>query len=265
MKQYRLVSRENKGKNTIIQVNGVNIGEEKIIIAGPCAVESEQQMDTVASFLKDNKVNILRGGAYKPRTSPYAFQGLKEEGLIILNKIGKKYNMPIVSEAVSLASLELVANYCDMIQIGARNMTNYELLKALGNYKKPILLKRGMAATIEEFLTAAEYIITSGNENVVLCERGIRTFETYTRNTLDLTCVAIIKELSHLPIIADPSHGTGRWELVKPMAKASLACGADGIMIEVHPDPYKALSDGEQSLNFTSFKTLMEEINPLLK
>ena len=263
-KPYKLISRDYKKEDTIIHVKGIRIGAQKVVIAGPCAIESEEQLETVASFLSDQGVKVLRGGAYKPRTSPYAFQGLREEGLAILHKIGQKYNMATITEAVSLTSLHQVAEFSDIIQIGTRNMTNYELLKALGEYKKPVLLKRGMAATIEEFLTAAEYIITSGNENVILCERGIRTFETYTRNTLDLAAIASIKQLSHLPIISDPSHGTGRWKLVTPMSKASLACGADGIMVEVHPDPAKALSDGDQSLNFPSFLNLMKEIKPLL-
>ncbi|SHJ91348.1 3-deoxy-D-arabinoheptulosonate-7-phosphate synthase [Anaerobranca californiensis DSM 14826] len=259
-KPYHLVSRDYQEEDTVIDINGVKIGKEKVIIAGPCAIESEEQLERIACFLKEQGVKILRGGAYKPRTSPYSFQGLKEEGLILLQRIGKKYNMITITEAVSLHTLDKVAQYSDIIQIGARNMANYELLKAVGKYQKPVLLKRGMASTIEEFLTAAEYIVSEGNKKVILCERGIRTFETYTRNTLDLSAVASIKKLSHLPIIVDPSHGTGKWFLVTPMAKGALACGADGIMVEVHHDPLKALSDGEQSLNFTNFKNLKEEI-----
>ena len=249
----------------MIEIGNTLIGKDKIIIAGPCAIESEEQLETIARFLNKMGVCFLRGGAYKPRTSPYSFQGLKKEGLIILDKIGKKYNMKTVTEAVSLNTLELVARYSDIIQIGTRNMTNFELLKEVGNCPNPVILKRGMASTIEEFLTAAEYIVSKGNKNVILCERGIRTFETYTRNTLDLNAVASIKGLSHLPIIVDPSHGTGRWQLVTPMAKAALACGADGVMVEVHHDPVKALSDGEQSLNFANFENLVNELKPFQK
>lgn len=264
-KPYRIVSRDYNPKDTVIKIGDTQIGKEKIIIAGPCAIESEYQLDTIASFLNKLGVKFLRGGAYKPRTSPYSFQGLKKEGLIFLDKIGKKYNMITVTEAVSLNTLELVAKYSNIIQIGTRNMTNFELLKEVGSYPNPVILKRGMASTIEEFLTAAEYIVSKGNKNVILCERGIRTFETYTRNTLDLNAVASIKGLSHLPIIVDPSHGTGRWQLVTPMAKAALACGADGIMVEVHPEPVKALSDGEQSLNFSNFENLLRELKPFQK
>ncbi len=265
IQSYNLVRKKGNNDSTKISVGEVTFGQDKVVIAGPCAVESLEQMDIIASFLKAQGVNVLRGGAYKPRTSPYSFQGLKEEGLSILEKIGKKYSMVTVTEAVSLEALELVAKYSDIIQIGARNMTNFELLKALGHYPNPVILKRGMASTIQEFLTAAEYIVVNGNNKVILCERGIRTFETYTRNTMDLSAIASIKQLSHLPIIADPSHGTGRWSLVTPMAKASLACGADGIMVEVHNEPQLALSDGDQSLNFAKFQVLMREINPFLK
>lgn len=264
-KPYKLVSRDYNPTDTIIKIGDSLVGKDKIIIAGPCAIESEEQMEVIAFFLKKMGVNFLRGGAYKPRTSPYSFQGLKEKGLILLDKIGKKYNMTTVTEAVSLNSLELVAQYSSIIQIGTRNMSNFELLKEVGKYPNPVILKRGMASTIEEFLTAAEYIVSKGNKNVILCERGIRTFETYTRNTLDLSAVASIKGLSHLPIIVDPSHGTGRWQLVTPMAKAALACGADGVMIEVHNDPVKALSDGEQSLNFLNFENLVKELEVFQK
>ncbi|WP_350342469.1 3-deoxy-7-phosphoheptulonate synthase [Proteinivorax tanatarense] len=255
-----LASRKNAGEDSVIQIKNLAIGKSPIIIAGPCAVESEKQMECIASFLHDHSVPILRGGAFKPRTSPYSFQGLQEEGLKILKKVSNKYNLITVSEAVDESSLELVANYCDIIQIGTRNMFNYQLLKKLGGYSNPILLKRGMSATIEEFLTAAEYIMASGNKNVVLCERGIRTFETYTRNTMDLNAVAAIRELTHLPIIVDPSHGTGRKSLVLPLSKAAIAVGGQGIMVEVHNNPSEALSDGAQSLDLSSFKNLLLEL-----
>ncbi|WP_353894373.1 3-deoxy-7-phosphoheptulonate synthase [Proteinivorax hydrogeniformans] len=259
-KLFPLASKDNTNKDTVIRVKDVQFGKEPIVIAGPCAVECEEQIDTIASFLHKNSVPVLRGGAYKPRTSPYSFQGLHEKGLQMLSAAGKKYNLVTVSEAVDEHSLKQVAHYCDIIQIGARNMFNYELLKKVGKFSKPVLLKRGMSATISEFLTAAEYIIKSGNKDVILCERGIRTFENYTRNTLDLSAVAAIRELSHLPVIVDPSHGSGRRSLVTPLAKASLAVGGQGLMIEIHNEPSKALSDGFQSLDFSTFKNLLLEL-----
>ena len=237
------------------------INIKKVIIAGPCSVESYEQMDKTAEFLKKVGVNILRGGAYKPRTCPTTFQGLEEEGIKILNKIRKKHNIPVITEIMDVETLDFVSENVDILQIGSRNMYNYSLLKAVGKTKKPVLLKRGMSATVNEWLKAAEYIVSGGNDKVILCERGIRTFETYTRNTLDLASVAIIKKESNFPIIVDPSHGTGIPYLIKPMSKAALASGADGIMIEVHHNPSEALSDGKQSLNFEDFQHLLNELS----
>jgi 3-deoxy-7-phosphoheptulonate synthase len=232
-------------------------------MAGPCAVESEEQILSTARYLKEKGVKFLRGGAYKPRTSPYSFQGLEEEGFRILSKAREETGLLIVSEAVSSKSLELAAKYVDIIQIGARNMQNFSLLQVVGRMKLPVMLKRGLSATIEEWLNAAEYIMNEGNYNIILCERGIRTFETYTRNTMDLSSIPAVKELSHLPVIADPSHGTGRWKLVTPMSRAAIAAGADGIIVEVHPCPKAALSDGPQSLNFETFSELMDDIRKI--
>lgn len=264
LKPYKLVSRETKKENTIVEVNGVKIGSNQIAaMAGPCSVESEEQMEAVASKLAGLGIKILRGGAYKPRTGPYAFQGLKTEGLEILRNIGDKYGMAVVTEVVDTRDLEKVAAKVDMIQIGARNMQNFELLKELGSINKPVLLKRGLSATIEEFLLAAEYILAHGNPNVILCERGIRTFEKETRNTLALATVPLVKELSHLPIIVDPSHATGLRSLIEPMTKAAIACGADGFIIEVHHDPEKALSDAQQQITPEAFTELMKNIRPI--
>ena len=264
---FKLVSREFRSKPTIINLNRhVNIGNSRItIIAGPCAVESEKQLRETANFLKNSGASILRGGAFKPRTSPYSFQGLEEKGLKLLAKIREETGLPFVTEVMSPEDVDLVANYADILQIGTRNMQNYCLLKKVGKTKRPVLLKRGMSATIEEFLLSAEYIISNGNSKVILCERGIRTFEKMTRNTLDLSIVPIIKRLSHLPIIVDPSHATGKRELIKPMAKAAVAAGADGIMVEVHPHPEKALVDGDQSLRLDDFKNMMNELLPLAR
>jgi 3-deoxy-7-phosphoheptulonate synthase len=260
-KAYKLVSREWKKEDTVIDVDGVKIGGNNfVVMAGPCSVESEEQLMKTAEAVKAAGAQILRGGAYKPRTTPYAFNGLGEEGLKLLQKAKKAYGLPIVTELLHVQNLDLVAANTDIIQIGARNMQNFEMLLAVGKLKKPILLKRGMSARMEEFLLAAEYILNAGNPNVIFCERGIRTFETATRNTLDLNIVALVKELSHLPIIADPSHGTGRYSLVTPLSLASFAVGAHGIMVEVHPEPAKALSDGDQSLNFENFGKLMKKI-----
>jgi 3-deoxy-7-phosphoheptulonate synthase len=264
LQPYKLASRETKHENTIVKVPTAEIGNGTLVImAGPCSVESEEQIMTTAEAVKKAGANMLRGGAYKPRTGPYNFEGLGKEGLILLKKAGGKYGLSVVTELMDVRDLDLVSEYTDIIQIGARNMQNFNLLKDLGKAKKPILLKRGLAATIKEFLLAAEYILLNGNQNVILCERGIRTFETETRNTLSLSAVPLIKELSHLPIIVDPSHGTGKRSLVKPMSKAAIACGADGLIIEVHPKPEEALSDGDQSLLPEQFSELMVELKKI--
>ena len=261
LRPFKLASREFHPGPTAVQVGNVTIGGDEIIVmAGPCAVESEEQILAIAREVKAAGAQILRGGAFKPRTSPYSCQGLEEEGLKLLALARKETGLPIVTEVVNPRDIELVEKYADMLQVGARNMQNFTLLREIGQSKKPVLLKRGLAATVEEWLMAAEYIISGGNSNVVLCERGIRTYETGTRNTLDLSAVPAVKHYSHLPIIADPSHGTGRWRYVKPMAKAAIAAGADGLMIEVHSRPEEALSDGAQSLTPDNFRQLMVEI-----
>ena len=234
-------------------------------MAGPCAVESFEQLRETAQAVKNCGAKILRGGAFKPRTSPYDFQGLGEEGLKLLRKVADEFDLKVVTEVVDRGDIELVENYSDILQVGARNMQNFQMLKALGESKKPIMLKRGLSATISEWLNAAEYIMNGGNENVIFCERGIRTYETFTRNTLDLSAVAAIKELSHLPIVVDPSHGTGRRAMVAPMSKAAIAAGADSLMIEVHPHPEIALSDGNQSLTPEDFKNLMKDLSGIAK
>ena len=259
---YKLVSREFRPENSIVRVNGFDIGGDRLaVMAGPCAVESREQLLEAAKIVKECGAQFLRGGAYKPRTSPYSFQGLEEQGLQYLAEARELTGLSIVTEVVDSSSVPIVSKYADVLQIGARNMQNYQLLKAVGKTKKPILLKRGIAATIDEWLHAAEYILSEGNDQVIFCERGIRTFETHTRNTLDLSAVAVIKELSHLPIIVDPSHGTGVRSLVAPMAKAAIAAGADGLIIEVHPNPAQALSDGAQSLDKPSFAKLMQDLS----
>ncbi len=264
-KPYKMVSRDFHPRPTVIRIGGVEIGEGRspITIAGPCAVESEDQIIRTARAVKAAGAEMLRGGAFKPRTGPYTFQGLKEEGLKLLALAKKETGLPLVSEVMTSENVELVAGYVDVLQVGARNMQNFDLLREVGRTKKPVLLKRGLSATIEEFLAAAEYILAEGNPQVILCERGIRTYETATRNTLDLSVIPIIKELSHLPIIVDPSHATGKRSLVPPMAKAALVAGANGIMIEVHPEPEKALSDGPQSLTIPGFEKLMGEIKQI--
>jgi 3-deoxy-7-phosphoheptulonate synthase len=264
-KPYKLVSRDFHPRGTLVKVGGVVIGEGErpVMVAGPCAVESEEQILKTARAVKKAGADLLRGGAFKPRTGPHTFQGLKEEGLKLLVLAREETGLPIVTEVMSPDNVGLVAEYADLLQIGARNMQNFDLLREVGRIRKPVLLKRGMSATIEEFLAAAEYILAEGNSQVVLCERGIRTFETATRNTLDLSVVPLIKELSHLPIMVDPSHATGRRSLVSPMAKAALVAGAHGILVEVHPEPEKALSDGPQSLTIQGFDRLMEEIDRL--
>ncbi len=256
-KPYKLSSREFHPQNTIVKVNNLAIGSDEIIImAGPCAVESEDQLLVTAQAVKAAGAHILRGGAFKPSTSPYHFRGLGEEGLKLLARAREETGLPVITEVMTPTDVELVASYADILQIGARNMQNFTLLDEVGKINKPVMLKRGLSSTIQEWLLAAEYILTQGNEQVVLCERGIRTFETYTRNTMDISAIPIIKKVSHLPIIADPSHGTGKWYLVAPLALAALAAGADGLMIEVHPNPDLALKDGAQSLTFDNFQRL---------
>ncbi|MBY0757353.1 3-deoxy-7-phosphoheptulonate synthase [Clostridium sardiniense] len=251
---------------TIVNVNGVEIGGDKLaMIAGPCSVESESQITEIAKEVKELGANFLRGGAFKPRTSPYSFQGLKYDGLELLKLAREKTDLPIVTEIMSPYDVEVFNRDVDVIQVGARNMQNFDLLKELGQTRKPILLKRGLSATIEELLMSAEYIMAGGNNNVILCERGIRTFETYTRNTLDLSAIPAIKKLSHLPVVVDPSHATGKWWMVEPLAKASVAIGADGLIIEVHNDPANALCDGQQSIKPDVYGKLLEELRPIAK
>lgn len=265
-KPYKLASREGAPDDTMITVDETRVGRGHFaVMAGPCAVENEEQIIATAKAIKAAGATMLRGGAYKPRTGPYSFQGLGKEGLQLLALAKQETGLPIVTEIKTPASLDLVYDYVDVIQIGARNMQNYDLLIEAGKTGKPILLKRGLWATYEEWILAAEYILSQNNPHVMLCERGIRTFETYTRNTLDLTSVPVAKHLTHLPVIVDPSHGTGKWKLVSPLSKASAAVGADGLMIEVHPNPDKALSDGNQSLTFENFATLMDELRPILE
>lgn len=263
-KPFKLVSREVKPENTIVRVGDEEIGGQALtVIAGPCSVESRTQILEIAEVLREMGVRFLRGGAFKPRTSPYAFQGLKLEGLEYLREAADKTGMYIVTEVKDTETLPVVAEHSDILQVGARNMYNFSLLERLGEVKRPVLLKRGLSATIEELLMAAEYIASKGNYNIILCERGIRTFETYTRNTLDLNAVPVVKKLSHLPIIVDPSHGTGAWDLVLPMAQAAVVAGADGLMIEVHPNPEAALSDGFQSLRPDKLRLLLERLRQL--
>jgi len=264
--KYKLVSRNFHPQDSIIDVGGVKVGGKQIVVmAGPCSVESEEQLDEAAAAVKAHGATFLRGGAFKPRTSPYDFQGLAEKGLKMMRRAADKYDLKVVTEIVDKDDMELVGEYADVFQVGARNMQNFQLLKALGKQQKPVMLKRGLAATISEWLNAAEYIMAGGNPNVILCERGIRTYETFTRNTLDLSAVAAVKELSHLPIIVDPSHGTGRWQMVRPMARAAVAAGCDGLIIEVHPHPEVALSDGDQSLTPKNFGRLMDELGKIAK
>ncbi len=265
LKPYKLASKEAKPEKTKIKINdNVTIGgDEVVVIAGPCSIESEELTIEIAKEVKKAGAHILRGGAFKPRTSPYSFQGFGVDGLKILAKAGKETGMPVISEIIDKHDLSFFIEYVDIIQVGARNMQNFALLKELSKINKPVLLKRGMCATIDEWLFAAEYILSGGNENVILCERGIRTFETATRNTLDLNAIPVIRDKTHLPIIVDPSHGTGHWDYVIPMAKAGIAAGADGVMVEVHPQPEKALSDGPQSLKYDTFRQMMKELKPV--
>jgi len=264
LKPWKLVSREIKPEPSIIDVDGVKIGgEEIVVIAGPCSIETEEQVLETAHAVKASGAKILRGGAYKPRTSPYAFQGLQLTGLKYLDKAKEQTGLKIVTEVVCVNDIDLVCEYADMIQIGARNCQNYSLLKRVGQTRLPVLLKRGMATTVKEFLMSAEYIMSQGNYQVILCERGIRTFEDSTRFTLDLNCVPVLKELTHLPVIVDPSHGTGNWKYVQPMSRAAIAAGADGLMIEVHPNPQEAVSDGPQSLKTDKFDLFMADMRKI--
>lgn len=259
--QLNLTSRRNKKDNTIIKIKDVTIGgSEVVVIAGPCSVESEDQIFKIAKVVKSNGAKILRGGAFKPRTSPYAFQGLGEQGLKYLQAAGQEYNLPVVTEVTEIKNIELIDKYADIFQVGSRNMQNFPLLRELGKTNKPVLLKRGFSATIEEWLMSAEYVLSNGNENVILCERGIRTFETSTRNTFDLSAIPVVHQKSHLPVIADPSHATGMRDKVIPMARAAVAADADGLMIEVHYDPVNAFSDGPQALLPDQFSSLMNQL-----
>ncbi len=258
---YKLASRQFKSNDTIIKVGEVEIGgREVVVIAGPCSIEDSKQIDKIARLVAASGARILRGGAFKPRTSPYSFQGLGENGLKIMREAADKYNLAICSEIMDASQIGLMLNYVDILQVGARNMQNYTLLRSLSKLNKPVLLKRGLSATIEELLMSAEYILAGGNQEVILCERGIRTFETYTRNTMDICAIPVVQKLSHLPIIADPSHGTGIRDKVLPMARAAIAAGADGLIVEVHHDPNKAVSDGAQSLYPEQFDKLMKEL-----
>ena len=258
---FKLASRAFMREGSVFDIGGVKIGgPEVIVMAGPCSVETEEQVFKIAKYVKDSGAKILRGGAFKPRTSPYSFQGLGEEGLKLLRSAADEYKLKVITEVMDKSQIDLVEKYADILQIGARNMQNYMFLKDLGKASKPIMLKRGIAATIEEWLMSAEYILAGGNEKVILCERGIRTFETATRNTMDISAIPVIKKKSHLPIVADPSHGVGIRDKVIPMARASVAAGADGIMVEVHHDPDHALSDGAQSLYPDQFAQLMKEV-----
>jgi 3-deoxy-7-phosphoheptulonate synthase len=260
-KPYQLVSREWKQEDTTFEINGVTVGKDLLMIAGPCAVENREQIFTISEFLAKKNIKFLRGGAYKPRTSPYSFQGLKTEGLQLLREAGDKYGLSVVSEIMSIDKIDELIAYADILQVGTRNMQNYPLLKALGKCGKPVLLKRGMSSSIEEWLLAAEYVVSSGNDRVILCERGIRTFETATRNTLDIAAVPLIKHLSHLPVILDPSQGTGLRDLVAPVSNAAIAAGADGLIIEVHNQPNEALSDGDQSLYLDQLGDLLPQLS----
>jgi len=260
-----LVERKHLADRTIIKVGNTEIGGNKIVImAGPCAVESMDQVLQTAEGITNEGAAVLRGGAYKPRTSPYSFQGLGVQGLKILSEARKQTGLPIVTEIIDPQLVDVVASYADILQIGARNMQNFSLLKAVGKIKNPIMLKRGLMSTIQEFLNAAEYILSEGNPNVILCERGIRTFETYTRNTLDISAVPILKQMTHLPVFVDPSHATGIRELILPVSRAAIAAGADGIIVEVHPNPSEAMSDGAQSLDIDGFSTFMRGLRPIV-
>ena len=258
---YKLASRSFRPAGTVVRVGDVDVGGKRVVVmAGPCSVESRDQIERSAEIVARAGAQMIRGGAFKPRSSPYAFQGLGEEGLRMLREAADRNGLLVVSEVMDLTQIPLVAQYADLLQVGTRNMQNFNLLRDLGKLRKPVLLKRGISATIEELLLSAEYILAGGNYDVILCERGIRTFETYTRNTMDISAIPVVKKLSHLPIIADPSHGTGRRDMVAPMGRAAVAAGADGLLVEVHPDPDHALSDGAQSLRFEQFEELMSQL-----
>ncbi len=264
LRPFKLASRDFHPQDTVVTINGVTIGGKQLVVmAGPCAVESHDQLLETARAVKEAGACVLRGGAFKPRTSPYSFQGLGEEGLRLLAAVREETGLPVVTEVMDPHKVPLVTTYADILQVGARNMQNYTLLHAIGEAQRPVLLKRGMMSTIEELLMAAEYILSHGNDRVILCERGIRTFEPYTRNTLDISAVPLLKQLSHLPVIVDPSHGTGKWRLVEPVSRAAVAAGADGLIIEVHPHPEEALSDGAQSLKPARFAALMRSLRPV--
>ncbi|HWP96599.1 MAG TPA: 3-deoxy-7-phosphoheptulonate synthase [Syntrophomonadaceae bacterium] len=266
MQPFKLTSREFKGERTVVKVGDCSIGDGSVqIIAGPCAVEGREKFLEIAAMVKEAGATMLRGGAFKPRTSPYAFQGLEQEGLEILAEAREVTGLPVITEIVDPRLILSVAHYVDVLQVGARNMQNFFLLRELGKIDKPILLKRGPSATIEEWIMAAEYIISAGNPRVIMCERGIRTFEKYTRNTLDLSAVPLIKQLTHLPVIVDPSHGTGKWRLVEPMALAAVGAGCDGLIVEVHQNPSEALSDGPQSLTPENFATLAKKVKRMVR
>ncbi len=264
MRPFKLASRDFHPQDTVVKVNDIPVGGRQfIVMAGPCAVENDGQLLEIAKAVKKAGARILRGGAFKPRTSPYSFQGLGEAGLKLLAAAREETGLPIVSEVTEPQMVPLVAAYADILQIGARNMQNYALLHAVGEAQRPVLLKRGMMSTIEELLMAAEYILSHGNDRIILCERGIRTFEPYTRNTLDISAVPLLKQLTHLPVVVDPSHGTGKWELVAPVSRAAVAAGADGLLLEVHPHPEQAVSDGAQSLKLARFAALMQSLRPV--
>ncbi|AKG53047.1 2-keto-3-deoxy-D-arabino-heptulosonate-7-phosphate synthase I beta [Dehalogenimonas sp. WBC-2] len=264
MKPYKLSSREFKKRNSVVTVGGVEIGGNKIIVmAGPCAVESEEQLTEAARVVKESGAGILRGGAFKPRTSPFSFQGLKKSGLELLDKTRQSFGLPVITEVVDSHDVSMMADYIDILQVGSRNMQNYSLLTHLGKSKRPVLLKRGFACTITEWLTAADYLLSEGNEQVILCERGIRTFEDSVRFSLDISSIPVIKKYSHLPLVVDPSHAAGHYSLVPALAKAAIAAGADGLIIEMHPDPRKALVDGIQSLSPSDFLRLMADLKPI--
>jgi len=258
---YKLASRTFKHEDTVVTVGDVRIGgDEVIVMAGPCSAENEAQVHATAAAVKRAGAKVLRGGAFKPRSSPYSFQGLGEEGLMLLRSAASTHNLKLISEVMDISQIDLIAKYCDIFQVGARNMQNFTLLRELGHQRKPVLLKRGLSATIEEWLMSAEYVLSGGNTGVILCERGIRTFETATRNTFDISAIAVVKKLSHLPVIADPSHGAGRRDMVAQLARAAVAAGADGLIMEVHNDPDRALSDGAQSMFPAQFDRLMAEL-----
>ncbi len=262
--QYKLASRHFKPQGTVIKIKNVEIGGKHVVtMAGPCSVESREQMDAVADAVADAGAQIMRGGAFKPRSSPYSFQGMGEEGLKLMRAAADRRGLLIISEVMDSSQLPLLTEYSDILQIGARNMQNYNLLREVGKVRTPAMVKRGIAATIEEVLLSAEYILSGGNYDVMLCERGIRTFETYTRNTMDISAIPVLQKLSHLPVIGDPSHGTGRRDMVLPLARASVAAGADGLLVEIHPDPDHALSDGAQTLNFSQFREMMQQVRKI--